>query len=137
MQIHGLPKTFWLVVSPSTTSTLGDICFECDFRRFAVQIRGGLDEEKIVAVFADEGPAVELAEKMLRAIEEFRQTPGVRIHKAPWPDWYATQSSLTSIAICNRQSAEEVLIEPPKEWGHRWSWNFTEDGTGIIIRQTA
>jgi hypothetical protein len=137
MKIQGLPEKFWIVVSPSPVSTLGDICFECDFNRFAIQVRGGLDEEKIVAVFADEEPAVELAEKMLRAVEEFRQTPGFRIHKSPWPDWYATQESLDGVMICNKAASEKVLIEPPKEWGHRWSWNFTEDGSGIVIRQTA
>jgi hypothetical protein len=137
MQLNDFPKSFWLVTSPSTTSTLVDICFESDLQRFAVQIRGGLEEEKIVAVFKDQQPAVELAKKMLRATEEFRQTPGVRIRKSPWPDWYATQYSLKGVIICNRQTAEEMLVEPPKEWDDHWAWNFTEDGTGIFIRQTA
>jgi hypothetical protein len=52
-------------------------------------------------------------------------------------DWYATQYSLKGVIICNRQTAEEMLVEPPKEWDDRWAWNFTEDGLGIVIRQTA
>jgi hypothetical protein len=137
MQLHGFPKTFWLVVSPSLVSTLTDICFECDLRRFALQIRGGLDEQNIIAVFTEQQPAEELAKRMLRAIHESRKTPNERIHKSPWPDWYATQFSTKGIIICNRQTAEETLIEPPTEWGRKWAWNFTEDGSGVVLRQTA
>ena len=46
MKTHGLPETLWFVVSPTPNSELGDICFECDFERFALQIRGGLDERR-------------------------------------------------------------------------------------------
>ena len=51
--------------SPSPTSEIGDICFRCNFITFALQARGGLDENEIVAIFADQQPAVELAEKLL------------------------------------------------------------------------
>ena len=57
MELYGFPKTFWFVVSPSPVSTLADICFESDSKRFAVQIRGGLDVENIVGVFAEHQPA--------------------------------------------------------------------------------
>ena len=70
MIVKRLPDKFWLVVSPSPVSTLGDICFKCDLQQFAVQIRGGLDEQKIVAAFAEEQPAIELAERLLRAADE-------------------------------------------------------------------
>jgi hypothetical protein len=44
------------------------MCFKCDFRKFALQVRGGLDVEKVVAIFAAENEATELAEHLLQAI---------------------------------------------------------------------
>ena len=38
--------------------------------------------------------------------------------------------------ICDKSTSEKVLIEPPKEWGRNWAWNFAEGGSGIVIRQT-
>ena len=90
MKLHGLPEKFWVVLSPSLTSTLGDIRFECDFKQFALQIRGGLDENEIVGVFADERLATDLAERLLRTIHPAVEEPDTRIHKSPWPNWYAT-----------------------------------------------
>ena len=136
MKTHGLPETLWFVTSPTPNSEIGDICFECDFERFALQIRGGLDERKIVGIFADEADAVELAEKLLRAIQQPTEEPDVRIHKSPWSEWFATQESLTGVVICNKTTGEQVMVEPPKEWGRAWAWNITEDGFGIMIRRT-
>ncbi len=136
MKTHGLPEKFWVVLSPSLTSTLGDIRFECDFKQYGLQIRGGLDEKEIVAVFADEKLATELAESLLRAIHQAVDEPVVRIDKSPWPNWIATQGSLASVAICNRESDEEIQVEPPREWGRNWAWNITEDGSGIVMRRT-
>ena len=50
-----------------------------------LQIRGGLDEEKIVAVFAEQQPAVELAERLLRAAEEPRKPPASESTNRPGP----------------------------------------------------
>jgi hypothetical protein len=136
MKVHGIPDTLWFVTSPTPNSELGDICFECDFGRFALQIRGGLDEKKIVGVFADQAEAKELAEKLLQAIQQPPETPEIRIHKSPWPEWFATQESLTNVVICSKTTGEKVVVEPPKEWVHHWAWNITEDGTGIVIRRT-
>jgi len=135
MKTHGLPETLWFVVSPTPNSELGDICFECDFERFALQIRGGLDERKIVGIFADEGEAKELAERLLRAIQQPSEEPDLRIHKSPWPEWFATQDSLTGVVICSKTTGEKVVVEPPRDWGRHWAWNITEDGTGIVIRR--
>lgn len=68
MRVVGLPETFWVVTNPSPRSEIGDICFNCDFRKFALQVRGGLDAEKIVAIFAAEDKAVELATHLLQAM---------------------------------------------------------------------
>jgi hypothetical protein len=137
MKTHGLPEKFWLVVSPSPNSTFVDICFDCDFEGFARQIRGGLDEAKIIGIFAEANVAAETAKHVLHLAEEFHRTPGVRIYKSPWPEWFATQESLMGVMICNRATDEKQLVEPPKEWGIKWAWNFVEDGSGIVIRRTA
>ena len=135
MKVHGIPDTFWLVTSSTPHSDLGDVCFECDFERFALQIRGGLDEKAIIGIFADRTEAVELAEKLLQSIQQ-PETLDIRIHKSPWPAWFATQESLASIVICSKTSGEKVTVEPPMEWGRHWAWNTTEDGSGIVIQRT-
>jgi len=60
-----LPAVFWLVQRPSPASELGDICFRCDFKQFARQVRGGLDENTIVGAFTDEAEATAVAEGLL------------------------------------------------------------------------
>lgn len=65
MKIHGLPRQFWIVVEPSRASELGDICFSCNFRRFALQVCGGLDVDSILAIYADEQEAVAEAHRLL------------------------------------------------------------------------
>jgi hypothetical protein len=136
MRVVGLPEHFWVVTTPTAESEIGDICFECDFRTFALQVRGGLDVEKVVGIFANEEAAVELAEHLLQAAEESQPEADIRVHRSPWPEWFATQESLTGVFLCNKSTGEKVKIEPPKEWGRNWAWNFTEDGTGIFIRHT-
>jgi hypothetical protein len=70
MKLQGMPETFWVVVKPSPVSELGDVCFPCDFKRFARQVRGGLDEESIVGIFVDEAKAVAEAKKLLAHRQE-------------------------------------------------------------------
>jgi len=135
MKSHGIPETLWFVTSPTANSELGDICFECDFERFAQQIRGGLDEGKIVGIFADETEAKELAERLLRAIQQPTEQSAIRFHKSPWPEWYATQESLAGVCIVNKATGEKVTVAPPREWRHNWAWNLAEDGSGIVIRR--
>jgi len=60
-----LPDAFWLVLEPSPASELPDICFRCDFKQFAKQVRGGLDENEIVGAFTDESEATAVAEGLL------------------------------------------------------------------------
>ncbi len=62
-------------------------------------------------------------------------TEDLVIHKAPWPDWYVTQAPVRGVLFCNRQGGEQVKVEPPREWGQRWRWNLTEDGSGIYFRE--
>lgn len=65
MKIQGLPEQFWVVVQPTAVSELGDICFSCDFTQFACQVRGGLHEDDIVGIFADENEAAEVGQQLL------------------------------------------------------------------------
>ncbi len=65
MKIHGLPEKFWVVTKPSPVSGLEDILFPCDFERLMLQVRGGLQEDDIVGIYADEDEARLMARELL------------------------------------------------------------------------
>ena len=65
MLIHGLSEKFWVVTKPSPVSELGDICFACTFERLMTQVRGGLNEDEIMGIYADEGEAKDAAMRLL------------------------------------------------------------------------
>ena len=65
MKVVGMPETFWVVTTPTANSDLGDVCFECDFKQFALQVRGGLEVESIVGIYADGEAAKEIATKLI------------------------------------------------------------------------
>ena len=65
MNISGLPERFFVVVKPSPGSGLEDILFPCTFGRLMNQVRGGLQEDEIVGIFADEGEARQIAARSL------------------------------------------------------------------------
>jgi len=65
MKIHGLSNTFWIVTRPNRVSEIGDICFACTFRQLMTQTRGGLHEQDIVGVYADEAEARRMAMELL------------------------------------------------------------------------
>jgi len=136
MKIHGLPETFWVVATPTSQSELCDICFDYDFKRFVQNIRGGLDDE-IVAIFADKSEAVEEATKLLRAIQQTPEKPDTRFQKSPWAGWFATQESLSGVVLCDKESSQRIVVEPPQEWGGKWAWNISPDGSGIVMCRTA
>jgi hypothetical protein len=58
------------------------------------------------------------------------------IHKSPFADWYADQDSSRGVWLHDRTSDRKIKVERPAEWGQHWSWNVTEDGTGICFRRT-
>jgi hypothetical protein len=70
MKIQGLPDHFWVVTTPTPVSDLGDICFQCDFAQFARQVRGGLNENEIVGIYAEQQAATQEAEALLQAISQ-------------------------------------------------------------------
>ena len=65
MEVHGMPEQFWVVTKPLPVSELADICFACTFERLLLQGRGGLHENEIVAIHADEGEARRAAARLL------------------------------------------------------------------------
>jgi hypothetical protein len=70
MKVIGLPERFWVVTTPTTVSTVGDICFSCTFEQFALQVRGGLHEENIVGMYADEEEATATAKRLLARFKD-------------------------------------------------------------------
>lgn len=136
MQIEGLPQKFWVVVEPTAVSTLADICFQSSFSHFAGQVRGGLHEDQIAGIFAEEESAVELATSLLE-----RRAPvdpsNIRIHHSPWPNWFATQDTVRGVRLHDKVSGQQVSFSPPAEWGRHWAWNVSEDGNGIVMVKTA
>ena len=75
MKIQGLPDHFWVVTTPTPVSDLGDICFQCDFAQFALQVRGGLNENEIVGIYADQQAATQEAEALLHASSSHKGNP--------------------------------------------------------------
>ncbi len=65
MEVHGMPQQFWVVTKPLPVSEPEDVCFPCTFERLLLQGRGGLHEDEIVAIHADEGEARQAALRLL------------------------------------------------------------------------
>ena len=65
MEINGMPERFWVVTKPAPGSELVDVCFACTFERLLLQGRGGLQEDEIVGIFADEDEAKDEAMLLL------------------------------------------------------------------------
>jgi hypothetical protein len=59
------------------------------------------------------------------------------VHESPFTDWFVTQDMPRGVSLCDRNSNEKIVVEPPAEWGRGWRWNLTEDGTGIYFRRNA
>ena len=135
IKVVGMPERFWVVTTPTPNSEMADVCFACDFLQFALQVRGGLNENAIVGIFADEELATATATKLLAAFGEQSDADADSVtHPSPWPDWFASQDG-RSILICDRTSDERVTVEPPASWGNAWAWNVNEAGTGIVMRR--
>ena len=78
----GMDDAIWVVTEPTPQSELGDVCFEATFSKLLLQLRGGLDAEKIVALFTERNEAeIEaygrlVAARAARAIAERGLKPG-------------------------------------------------------------
>jgi len=62
MKIH----SFWVVTKPAPNSILPDILFEADLKRFALQIRGGLNPADIICIYTEKAEAEAMARDLLR-----------------------------------------------------------------------
>ena len=93
-------------------------------------------DDEIVGIFADKAEAVAVAEGLLRAVRQSTEKPESRFHKSPWTDWFAMQKSLAGVFMCDKETEERVVVEPPKEWGRNWAWNIAPDGSGIVMQRT-
>ena len=56
--------------------------------------------------------------------------------ETPRPTPHATQDGSRGVWLCDKASERKVKVEPPAEWGRYWTWNVTEDGTGIYFERT-
>jgi hypothetical protein len=65
MKTYGMPETFWVVTTPSPVSELADVCFPCTVERLLLQGRGGLHEDEIVGIYAEENEAKKAAMRLL------------------------------------------------------------------------
>ena len=65
MEIHGMPEQFWVVLRPWPTSELVALCFACTFEQLLFRGRGGLHEDDIAGIYADEDEATEAAMQLL------------------------------------------------------------------------
>jgi len=65
MKIYGMPERFWVVTRPTPASEMADVCFACTVEGLMRQARGGLKEDDIVGVYADEAEARKAAGRLL------------------------------------------------------------------------
>ena len=54
------------------------------------------------------------------------------IRPSPYSQWNAAQDG-RGVWLCDKASDRSVKVEPPAGWGRHWSWNLTEDGSGIYF----
>jgi hypothetical protein len=60
-----MPEQFWVVTRPTPASGIEDICFACTVEGLMRRARGGLQEDEIVAIYADETEARKAAGRLL------------------------------------------------------------------------
>ena len=68
----GMPQTFWIVKTPTLSSTMADICLECSFQQLALHVRDGLVAQDIAAVYASKEDAIARASNFLKSANEVR-----------------------------------------------------------------
>lgn len=61
---------FWIVTRPKGSSELSDICFQTDIKGLALQFKGGLDPEEILAVYTAMNEAQRAADRILTIVKE-------------------------------------------------------------------
>ena len=69
-------EKLWVIVRPSPTSELSDICFETDAKGLALQFKGGLDPDEIHALYTSRNEAEREAERILVASQNYQDAFG-------------------------------------------------------------
>lgn len=64
-------EKLWVVVRPSPSSEIGDVCFETDAKGLALQFKGGLSPEEIHALYTSRNEAEREAERILTAFKAY------------------------------------------------------------------
>lgn len=62
---------FWVVTKPRPESEHGDICFETDTKGLALQLKGGLEEGDIHALYTAQDEAEKEAGRILAAYKKY------------------------------------------------------------------
>jgi len=68
VEVIGMPKSFWMVTTPSEHSELLDIMFETDYVGIGLQFLGGLKPHEVVGVYAKKSQAEKVAKKLMGVI---------------------------------------------------------------------
>lgn len=64
IKIVGMPKTFWVLTSPTAKSELADILFETDYMGLMLQAKGGLDISSIIGIYKNKNDAMKRAQEL-------------------------------------------------------------------------
>ena len=134
MTIEGMPRQFWVVLRPTKESYLADICVACNFKQFASLAHREQNEDRIVGIYADEQAARTAGLKLMEAVIDEPPDLDTVIHQSPWKAWIAVQEDCF-IRIYDEVSGERIKINPPADWKTKWSWNITDDRTGIMMQK--
>ena len=65
MKFQGMPEQFWVLLKPSAVVELSDILIPSTFVGLIDLVRGGLHEDEIAGIFADEAEAKQVAMRLL------------------------------------------------------------------------
>ncbi len=65
MNIQGMPEQLWVVLKPFSVVELSDICLPCTFGGLMERVRGGLHQDAIAGIYADEDEAKKAAMQLL------------------------------------------------------------------------
>ncbi len=99
LAVAGMPRSFWIVSSPTPGSVLDDICVFADFKRFAAAVKGdpAIPGKRIVAIYSKRKDAVAAASQLLEP--PYRPVPAhapIAIHGMPDAFWLVAKPTPAS-----------------------------------------
>jgi conjugative relaxase-like TrwC/TraI family protein len=99
LAVAGMPRSFWIVSSPTPGSVLEDICVFADFKRFAAAVKGdpAVPGKRIVAIYSKRKDAVAAASQLLEP--PYRPIPAhapIEIHGMPRAFWLVAKPTPAS-----------------------------------------